>query len=254
MALLEEHGSDAVRYWAAKGGPGVDTAFEPGQMKVGRRLAIKLLNASKFVLSKTEPTGAITAPLDCGMLQRLSALVADATRHLSAYDYSAALRETETFFWWFCDDYIELVKRRRSGDGADAASANAAAQLALSTMLRLFAPYLPFTTEEVWSWWQAGSVHQAAWPDAAEIDGALGPTPSALDALAHASQVTAAIRGQRSTRSLGFGVQVRAVLTLPSSFEPTWPAIEQDVLAGNNTGSAQVTFGGEHVAAEIEPM
>jgi valyl-tRNA synthetase len=254
MALLEEHGSDAVRYWAAKGGPGVDTAFEPGQMKVGRRLAIKLLNASKFVLSKTEPTGAITAPLDCGMLQRLSALVADATRHLSAYDYSAALRETETFFWWFCDDYIELVKRRRSGDGADAASANAAAQLALSTMLRLFAPYLPFTTEEVWSWWQAGSVHQAAWPDAAEIDGALGPTPSALDALAHASQVTAAIRGQRSTRSLGFGVQVRAVLTLPASFEPTWPAIEQDVLAGNNTGSAQVTFGGEHVAAEIEPM
>ncbi len=123
MALLEEHGSDAVRYWAAKGGPGVDTAFEPGQMKVGRRLAIKLLNASKFVLSRTEPSGPVSEPLDRGMLQRLESLVTSATAHLEGYDYAAALRETESFFWWFCDDYIELVKRRRARDGGDAASA-----------------------------------------------------------------------------------------------------------------------------------
>jgi valyl-tRNA synthetase len=257
MALLEEHGSDAVRYWAAKGGPGVDTAFEPGQMKVGRRLAIKLLNASKFVLGKTEPVGPVTEPVDCGMLQRLSALVADVTRHLDGYDYSAALRETEAFFWWFCDDYIELVKRRRGGDGAGAASANAAAQLALSTLLRLLAPYLVFTTEEVWSWWQAGSVHRASWPAPGEIAQALGGSAgdsSAAVALEHASAVTAAIRHQRSTRNLGFGVPVRAALTLPAAYEATWKSIEPDVLAGNNTSSAQVTFGGDTVAAEIESM
>ncbi len=75
MALLDEHGSDAVRYWAAKGGPGVDTAFEPGQMKIGRRLAIKILNASKFVLARTEPQGPITEPLDRAMLSRLRTVV-----------------------------------------------------------------------------------------------------------------------------------------------------------------------------------
>ncbi len=254
MALLDEHGSDAVRYWAAKGGPGVDTAFEPGQMKVGRRLAIKLLNASKFVLTKTAPVGPVTEPVDCGMLQRLAALVAGVTRHLDEYDYSAALRETEAFFWWFCDDYIELVKRRRGGDGPGAASANASAQLALSTMLRLLAPYLPFTTEEVWSWWQPGSVHRAAWPAPDDIAKVLVGAASQLDALAQASAVTAAIRHQRSTRSLGFGVQVRAALTLPAAFEASWASIEPDVLAGNNIASAQVTFGGDAIAAEIESM
>ena len=252
MGLLEEHGSDAVRYWAAKGGPGVDTAFEPGQMKVGRRLAIKLLNASKFVLGKTAPRGPVTEAVDRGMLQRLTSLVADATSHLDAYDYSAALRDTEAFFWWFCDDYIELVKRRRSGDDAGAASANTAAQLALSVMLRLFAPYLPFTTEEVWSWWQDGSVHRAAWPDVAEVGDAAAADQ--VEASVNASVVTAAIRHQRSTKNLGFGVPVRAVLTLPAAHERTWASIERDVLAGNNAVSATVAFAGDAVLADIEPV
>ena len=252
MALLEEHGSDAVRYWAAKGGPGVDTAFEPGQMKVGRRLAIKLLNASKFVLGKTEPRGPVTEAVDRGMLQRLTTLVADATRHLEAYDYSAALRETEAFFWWFCDDYIELVKRRRGGDDAGAASANTASQLALSMMLRMLAPYLVFTTEEVWSWWQSGSVHRAAWPTVAEIGDAAGTDN--LDASMNASAATAAIRHQRSTKNLGFGVPVKATLMLPATYEATWTSIERDVLAGNNAVAAAVTFVGDVVVADIEPV
>jgi len=241
-----------VRYWAAKGGPGVDTAFEVGQMKVGRRLAIKLLNASKFVLGKTEPRGPVAEAVDRGMLQRLTTLVTSATRDLEAYDYASALRDTEAFFWWFCDDYIELVKRRRGGEDAGAASANTAAQLALSVMLRLFAPYLPFTTEEVWSWWQDGSVHRASWPSIAEIGDAA--SAEQFDASVQASAVTAAIRQQRSTKSLGFGVPVRAVLTLPVSYQAAWSSIERDVLAGNNAVDADVTFAAETVIADIEPV
>ena len=75
FALLEEHGSDGVRYWAAKGGPGVDTMFDAGQMKVGRRLAIKVLNASKFILAKAEPLGPVTAAVDRAMLRNLADLV-----------------------------------------------------------------------------------------------------------------------------------------------------------------------------------
>ena len=195
IGLLDQHGADAVRYWAASGRPGVDTAFDEGQMKVGRRLAIKLLNASKFVLSRLGPEGEVTAALDKAMLAGLASLVEDVTTAFDGYDYARALERTESFFWSFCDDYLELVKSRAYGGQGDeaAASANRALMLALSTLLRLFAPFLPFVAEEVWSWWQDGSVHRASWPDARELRGPAGAGAEPL-ALAVASAVLAEVR------------------------------------------------------------
>jgi len=200
MGLLEEHGSDGVRYWAASGRPGADTAFDPAQMKVGRRLAIKLLNASKFVLGRPEPTGAVTHRLDKGLLTSLRGLVEDATRALEEYDYARALQISETFFWSLCDNYLEMVKSRRYGDhGPEAAgSANATLLCTLSILNRLFAPYLPFATEEVWSWWKNGSVHSARWPDVAEIDVLSAPDDEARRALDAAIDVLGEIRRVKS--------------------------------------------------------
>ncbi len=200
MGLLEEHGSDGVRYWAASGRPGTDTAFDTGQMKVGRRLAIKLLNASKFVLGRPEPAGAVSHPLDRGLLTSLRELVEDATRALEGYDYARALQISETFFWSLCDNYLEMVKSRRYGDHGPeaAASANATLLCALSVLNRLFAPYLVFATEEVWSWWQAGSVHRAPWPTPAEIDRLSAPDAEARRALDAAIDVLGEIRRIKS--------------------------------------------------------
>ena len=161
LSLFDHYGTDAVRYWSTSARPGVDTAFSEDQMKVGRKLANKLLNVTKFVLSFEAPEGSVTSALDAAMLAKLAPVVQDATDAFEAFDYARALERTEEFFWWFCDDHVELVKTRAyRGD----ASAVAALRTALSLLQRLLAPFLPFVTEEVWTWWQPGSVHRAAWP------------------------------------------------------------------------------------------
>ena len=216
MGLLEEHGADGVRYWAASARPGTDTAFDPAQMKVGRRLAIKLLNAAKFVLGRSEPRGAITHPLDVGLLTNLAVLVREATERLEQdYDYAWVLQHTEAFFWDFCDNYLELVKSRRYGDFGEAAagSANAAMLVALSVLQRLLAPYLPFVADEVWSWWQAGSVHAAPWPTEAEVlEAAGGKNPESYDLYLKTTEVLAAIRKKKSERSLSAGAFLERVV------------------------------------------
>ena len=187
--LFDSYGSDAVRYWAVGARPGVDTAFSEDQMKVGRKLATKLLNVSKFVLGIGEVADDVvpTEAIDVAMLHRLAGVVEEATKAFEEFDYARVLERTEEFFWWFCDDYVELVKTRGylSHTEEGAMSARAALRRALSTLQRLLAPLLPFVTEEVWSWWQSGSVHQSQWPTTASLTDGLtsGPNEALLDAI-----------------------------------------------------------------------
>jgi valyl-tRNA synthetase len=200
--LIARHGADAMRYWAAQGRPGLDMTFDEGQMKIGRRLATKLLNASRFALNlgpdprDTNPDTMPGTPLDRALLAGLAALVEEATTTFEQFDYARAIERTESFFWPFCDDYLELVKNRayRNAGDPDRDSALVTLRLALETFLKLFAPFLPFVTEEVWSWWREGSVHRAAWPAQGEFDGLTGDERI----LAATSEVLTAVRRAKS--------------------------------------------------------
>jgi valyl-tRNA synthetase len=242
--LLEKYGSDGVRYWAASGRPGKDTAFEEQQMKAGRKLAIKLLNASRFALSlggedvPVEPASSLSHPLDRSMVAGLARLVEDATAAFEGYDYARALERTESFFWRFCDDYLELVKGRAyaEADPEGSASARAALAVALSTLHRLFAPFLPYTAEECWSWWMEGSVHHAAWPETAELAAlADGADPAALEL---AGQVLSELRGAKSAAKVSMRAEITSAVVRDTSERLALlaPVLADVVEAGNVTG------------------
>ena len=242
--LLAKHGSDAVRYWAASGRPGTDTAFDEGQMKIGRRLAMKVLNASKFALSHgVEPADAIDAPIDLALLARLRGVVTAATAAFEDYNYTRALEVTETFFWEFCDDYLELVKDRSYGgdDAAGTASARATLALALDVQLRLLAPFLPFVTEEVWSWWRSGSVHRAAWPTIDELAVAADHDDAVLTATAAALGL---VRKVKSENKLSMRTELPAVtLTGPANMLDRVRAAAGDLSAAGRIADLEFTSG-----------
>jgi valyl-tRNA synthetase len=221
--LLDQYGSDAIRYWAASARPGVDTAFDANQLRVGRRLAMKILNASRFVLGFPEPSTAyVSEPLDRAMLAALSAVTADVTAALADFDQARALGRIEAFFWTFCDDYVELVKGRAYGEGPGADSARTALATALDVLLRLFAPILPYVTEEVWSWTRPDSIHVAPWPEPAFSGDA--------SLFAAASVLIAEVRRAKAAMGMSMRTDVGVLsVAAPTAYAAQVPAIRAEL-------------------------
>ena len=237
--LFDQYGSDAVRYWAACARPGVDTTFSEEQMKVGRKLATKLLNLTKFVLGAGELTvdSKPTDLIDHAMLIRLAAVVDEATLALEQFDYARALERTEAFFWWFCDDYVELVKTRAYGETHDASSARASLHRALSILQRLLAPMLPFATEEVWSWLESGSIHLSNWPTTQETLADFVTTDDASSLLDATCVVLAAVRRAKTEAKVSQRAEVsQLVVTAPSA---TIDLLKANILDLRNAGALQ---------------
>ena len=249
--ILDKFGSDAVRWRAAMARPGLDSPFDESQMKVGRRLATKVLNASKFALSRAEgefTVDEVTNPLDRAMLASLREVVAQATQAFDAYDYTSALEGAEQFFWAFCDDYIELVKERAYSDDEESRSAKAALQLALDVQLRLLAPFLPYVTEETWSWFRDGSIHRSAWPTVEELPEA---DTELMDDVASALIV---IRGAKSNAKVSMRTEVvKAAFSGPADVLERLRAIESDLRAvGRIVGDVTWTDGGDELSVDVQ--
>lgn len=263
--VLNEYGSDAVRYWAASAKLGADTAYEIAQMKIGRRLAIKLLNASKFVLNlgATENSvvstdlSVLTNPLDRAVLAQLSDVIAQATKAFDNYDYARALQITESFFWQFTDDYVELIKDRAYGAAGETEQASVLAALAttLDSLLRLFAPFLPFATEEVWSWWRTGSVHRAEWPAALEITGGdttmLGTVGIALSGIRKAKS-EAKVKQRTEVLSASITANASLVAQLKAGLGDLKAAANAQEIT-LETGDGELTVSGVELAPAEEP-
>jgi valyl-tRNA synthetase len=255
-ALLARYGADAVRYWAAGAKLGTDTTLDPNRLKVGRRLATKLLHVTRFVLTAiarsggTLEGGTATEPLDRAWLGHLAGVVRQATDDLDRYDHADALRTIEAAFWTFCDDVVELLKGRAYGDlGPDrAASAHATLTTSVAVLQRLLAPYLPFATEETWSWWQPGSIHRTGWPTTAELEpGDAGPGPQGGRAtLEVARQVLTAVRRHKADAAVALRTPVaRLSITAPPATVTAVHDVLDDLLAATRASTAEVAAGSD---------
>ncbi|MFT3775761.1 MAG: valine--tRNA ligase [Minicystis sp.] len=216
--LLDNYTADGVRYWSSTARLGTDTAFDEKVLAVGKRLVTKIFNASKYVLGQTADVHPITEEIDRAFVHALAKLVADATESFERFDYAGALAATEQFFWGsFTDTFVELVKGRARGERGDEAargSAVAALRLGLSVLLRMFAPALPYITEEVWSWAFADetghkSIHRAPWPTAAEFADVAAPANPQSHEIAAAAM--AAINKRKSELGASVGRVVRSM-------------------------------------------
>lgn len=272
-ALLEEHSSDAIRYWAGRARLGVDTAFDANLLKIGRRLSTKLFNASRFVVSHFErlnldPTTVnpadISAPLDCALIEDLRGVISQSTTAFTTFEFAAALQVSEEAFWNFCDNYLELVKARvySEEDSAERRSALATLSVSLEIFLRLFAPALVYVTEEIWGGtFAAGrkisSVHRAKWPEVSEL--AAIPAPPVQKTYAAACEVIGHIRGAKTAakRGLKWPVSKLEITGSLESRNAIEPALSDLLRSGNvQEGGLSIVVGeptsGQMFTARVE--
>ena len=252
--LLDEYSSDAVRYWAGRARLGTDTVFDTSVFKVGRRLTTKLFNATKFVIMQLDRVSAtgepnvadITVTLDIALVGNLRNVIQAASEAFDEFEYAAALQVAEDSFWAFCDDYLELVKVRSYAeqDNAERRSAIATLGWAIRTYLRLFAPFLPYVTDECWSWrfateGRGASVHTAPWPAISEVS----VVPATVDAAVFdaASEVLSKIRGAKTAAQKSLKTPVTGLIVVSSKERlDLLQQVLDDVLNGGNVDRAAV--------------
>lgn len=209
MHLIEEYSADGVRYWASKARLGVDTAFDEKMMGQGRKLTLKMFNASKFVFSMVENSRLaqeddykrhITNPVDRSWMSKLANTTEFATRALKSNDYATALEAVESRFWDFCDNYLEIIKKRAYSD--DNKSASASLMQTMDSFSKMFAPFCPFITEEIYQsrpWSKNNeSLHTQSWAKFSDFDGIRENDSTLYDTLV---KVTSDIRGAKTTKN-----------------------------------------------------
>lgn len=274
VGLIEEKGTDAVRYWASTSRLGADTAFSEDLLKIGNKLVNKLWNASKFasmqlVHLKGTPTtaaqdiqaGIITETLDKWIIARLHKAVAKATKDFAEYEYCDARVATEDFFWNdLCDNYLELVKARAYGQFGEAAQQSACFTIyhCLNAVLRLFAPFVPHITEEIFAalypqqYGAAGSLHaRGMWANAADF--------AADDVAEKAGIATVAllevVRKAKSERNVSIKVPLEHMAVskagdVDASVWAVLPSVADDLKAA--TSAQAMVFADAKAADEIE--
>ncbi|HTZ41649.1 MAG TPA: valine--tRNA ligase [Candidatus Omnitrophota bacterium] len=177
--VMGKYGSDAIRYWAASAKLGMDFDYQEKEVITGKKFITKLLNASNFIfmnLRDYKPKKTELLETDRIFLGKLNELMENSTKSFENYEYYKARFELDNFFWKiFCDNYLEIVKKRiYNGSEKERESACFALYTILLSLLKMFAPITPFITEEIYQNYfkkneKEKSIHVSQWPEKLEI-------------------------------------------------------------------------------------
>lgn len=271
LEMIDRYSADAVRYWAASTGPGKDAIISEEKIQMGSRLVTKLWNVARFAerfleqkignegkgIGESGPSliPYPLSPADLWILSRAQKLVRRATSHLQAYDYAAAKSEIEAFFWTeLADNYLEMAKQRLYDETeATHAAACFTLQNVQFTVLKLFAPFLPYVTEEIYQYigeqgiGERGSIHRQPWPEA---DPAL--ENDAAETLGQTLvEIATAVRRYKSEHNLPLGAELNRVqLAAVDGSQPGLEALRSGVSDLKSiTRAREITFGAAHSEA-----
>ena len=228
LTTVDKFGVDALRYWIATAPIGTDIRYSDDEVKRGSKLLTKLWNAAKYTLMNLtdfDPSSAKEIPVsdrfieDRWVLAELNKTIADVRRNLDKYDNYNSRAAIDTFFYEiFCDQYLEFIKDRFWSPEKYSAESKLSAQWTLWEVLRaiigLYAPFIPFLTEELWQkiykQYEGGeTLHLTAYPAIdSTCDTDVSQMQIALDLLKN-------IRGMRTEQKIGNGAKLET-LTIPS--------------------------------------
>lgn len=239
--LMELYSADGVRYWAGKARLGQDTVYDENLFKTGKRLVTKIFNASRFVTMQTESHTSysladINEPIDKAWICHLIEIQKKATENLKAFDYASALDDIEKTFWAFCDNYLELVKARvyQLKDQPEGLSGKAALDYSIYSFLKLFAPYLPYVTEEIWSLRykkKSASVHSAAWVEKESLPEWINSYKEPSSLLNIAFFILEQVRSQKSNLRKSLATPLKSLrITANSENLKQFPLFKEDIL------------------------
>jgi valyl-tRNA synthetase len=219
LEMIQRYSADAVRYWAASTSPGKDAMISEEKIQAGSRLATKLWNVARFsepflpgaALPLADVSAAAFTPADRWILSRLQQVVQRVTEAFAGYDYTSAKNEVEDFFWQeVADNYIEMAKQRLYDAAAPGHNpACFTLRTVLLTLLKLFAPVLPYVTEAIFTSLFSkqenfNSIHQTSWPQPLEM--LLDPQAEEIGEIL--VQIATAVRRYKSERNISLGSEL----------------------------------------------
>lgn len=239
--VLKKFSADALRFSAAGSKLGDDLPYQEKELVTGQKTVTKLWNASKFCFMHLNDFDGKEPKklelMDAWLLSKLQNVIKEATDAFENYEYAASRRGTEMLFWKdFCDYYLEVVKDRIYNPDRRGSDARKSAQYALYqtllTVLKLFAPVMPFITEEIYHSYFAEkekqkSIHISSWPtyDKKSVDKSVEEAGEAF------VSIVATVRKFKSERSLSLVAPVKKLIIVSKKHEKALKEMIDDLKA-----------------------
>jgi valyl-tRNA synthetase len=250
--LIQKHSADALRYWAAGAKLGTDTMFSEDELKISKRFLTKLWNAASFCIMQLQDFDGMKPkelmPIDTWIIEKSKRLEKIAAEYLNQYEIGLASHDVDEFFWNdFCDNYLEIVKDRlykpEIHGEEERVSAQYALHIVLLKILKLYAIYVPYITEEIYQSYykefeKSASIHKLQWNMKADIN-----NEEILSFGENLKNIIGKVRKYKSERNLSLKEKINILkISIPENQSSYFEKTLMDIKACTWAEEIQINF------------